>query len=152
MLDHGVVQQDDAPEALYRAPGNRFVAQFLGGQPLGTGLVRGSGAAARVQIGTLTLNTGQTDLTDGDEVEVFVMAESVRILENNEIAGTKTFAGILNSLDFFGPFARADVDAGGIRVPVTMLSHDAGRVTEGDQVRFEIAPEGLHAFAGERVA
>ena len=35
MLDHGVVQQDDSPEALYRAPGNRFVAQFLGGQSLG---------------------------------------------------------------------------------------------------------------------
>jgi len=152
MLDHGVVQQDGPPEALYWAPGNPFVAQFLGGQSLGTGHVRGGGATARVQIGTLTLDTGQTDLTDGDQVEVFVMAESVRILENDENAGTNSFTGILKSLDFFGPFARADVDAGGIRVPVTMLSHDAGRVAEGDQVRFVIAPEGLHAFAGQRVA
>ncbi|MFI5060111.1 MAG: ABC transporter ATP-binding protein [Actinomycetales bacterium] len=146
MLDHGVVQQNDTPESLYRAPENRFVAQFLGGQSLGTGTVRGTGSAARVQVGTLPFHTGQTNLTDGDTVDLLVMAESVRILEPGDTADLNAFTGSLRSLDFFGPFARAELDVDDIRVPVTMLSHDAERVTEGDVVRFAIAPEGLHAF------
>jgi ABC-type sugar transport system ATPase subunit len=34
VMDHGVLQQVGAPEALYRAPANRFVAGFIGGTPM----------------------------------------------------------------------------------------------------------------------
>ena len=149
MLDHGIVQQNDTPESLYRAPENPFVAQFLGGQSLGTGTVQGTGSAARIHLGPLTLSTGQTGLTDGDQVDVLVMSESVRILEPGQPGTDNTSTGTLTRLDFFGPFARAEIDAAGIRIPVTMLSHDAETVTEGDHVRFAIAPEGLHAFPRE---
>lgn len=152
MLDHGVVQQNDAPEALYRAPENRFVAQFLGGQLLGTGTVRGAGDTARVELGTLSLHTGQKNLAEGATVDVLVMAESVRILDPGDPLSTNAYTGTLRTLEFFGPFARAELDAGGMRIPVTMLSHDAERVTEGEHVRFAIAPGGLHAFVVDRVA
>ncbi len=150
MLDHGVVQQNDSPESLYRAPGNRFVAQFLGGQLLGTGTVAGSGASAAVRIGPLSLATAQDDLRDGDAVDVLVMAESVRILAPEETSTAETGTGTLRSVDFFGPFARAEILADELRVPVTMLSNDAEKLREGEEVRFAIAPEGLHAFASER--
>lgn len=152
MLDHGAVQQHDTPETLYRAPENRFVAQFLGGQSLGTGTVHRTGSTTRVRLGALILNTEQTDLVDGDEVDVLVMSESVRILEPDQTAAENTFTGTLSTLDFFGPFARAEIDADGTRIPITMLSHDAERAVEGERVRFAIAPEGLHAFTAERAA
>jgi ABC-type Fe3+/spermidine/putrescine transport system ATPase subunit len=151
MLDHGAVQQDGSPEAMYREPGNRFVAQFLGGQLLGGGVVHGSGDAARVDVGPLSARTAQGDLADGAAVDVLVMAESVRIVDGGaESAGA--FPGTLASLSFFGPFARAEIAAGDLTVPVTMLSQDAETLRVGDGVRFTIAPEGLHAFATEKVA
>jgi ABC-type spermidine/putrescine transport systems, ATPase components len=147
MLDNGVVQQNDSPESLYRTPENRFVAQFLGGRALGSGVVRGSGSAARVEMGSLSLTTAQAGLSDGMAVDVLVMAESVRILRSDESAGPNTFSGSLSSLDFFGPFARAEIDAAGVLVPATMLSQDAKPLREGSAVDFTISPEGLHAFA-----
>ncbi|GAA4481066.1 ABC transporter ATP-binding protein [Microbacterium panaciterrae] len=151
MLDHGVVQQNDTPESMYRAPGNRFVAQFLGGQLLGTGVVRGSGAAARVEIGGLTLASSQDDLLDGDPVEVLVMAERVRIVPAEAPAPAHAATGVLSTIDFYGPFARAEIAAGDLRIPVTMLSQEADALVAGRQVQFVIAPEGLHAFPDARV-
>jgi len=89
-------------------------------------------------------------LTNGDIVDVLVMPESVRIMQAGQSSNVNEFHGSLRSLDFFGPFARAEVEAGGVRIPITMLSHDAERVTEGELVRVAIAPEGLHAYVDER--
>ncbi|MGO4680236.1 ABC transporter ATP-binding protein [Microbacterium sp. 2MCAF23] len=150
MLDHGVVQQNDDPHSMYRAPENRFVAQFLGGQLLGTGIVRGSGPSAAVEIGGLLLTTSQDDLRDGDRVDLLVMAERVRILADDATSIDGSGVGNLGSIDFFGPFARAEIDAGDLRIPVTMLSHQAEALTAGSRVRFAIATEGVHAFASER--
>lgn len=152
MLDHGVVQQNDTPESMYRAPENRFVAQFLGGQLLGTGVVRSGGAGQQVEIGDLMLTTRQDDLQVGATVDVLVMAERVRILSADGPTQAGSGEGTLSALDFFGPFARAEIASGDLRVPVTMLSQEADRLTPGQRVAFTIAPEGLHAFATERVA
>ncbi|GAA2074767.1 ABC transporter ATP-binding protein [Pseudolysinimonas kribbensis] len=146
MLDRGAVQQDDSPEAMYREPGNRFVAQFLGGQLLGRGVVRASGGAPRVEVGSLSVRAAQDDLADGAAVDVLVMAESVRIVGDGS---ADAFPGTLASLSFFGPFARAEITAGELTVPVTMLSQEAEALRVGDGVRFTIAPEGLHAFASD---
>ena len=151
MLDHGIVQQNDTPESMYRAPENRFVAQFLGGQLLGTGVVRSGGTGQQVEIGDLMLTTRQDDLQVGATVDVLVMAERVRILSAGGPTPAGSGEGTLSALDFFGPFARAEIAAGDLRVPVTMLSQEADRLTPGQRVAFTIAPEGLHAFATERV-
>ncbi|WGD37221.1 ABC transporter ATP-binding protein [Lysinibacter sp. HNR] len=151
MLDEGAVQQHDTPEMLYREPQNRFVAQFLGGQLLGKGRVRGTGELARIEIGQLSLEASQHDLHDGQEVDVLVMAERVQILHPNDHSSTDAASGIIQTLDFFGPFARAEIDAHGLSVPVTMLSQEAEALAEGQRVQFIIAPAGLHAFAAHRV-
>jgi ABC-type Fe3+/spermidine/putrescine transport system ATPase subunit len=149
MLDHGAVQQNDTPHSMYRAPENRFVAQFLGGQLLGTGVVLGSGSSAAVEIGGLRLTTSQDDLRDGDRVDLLVMAERVRILADDAASTAGSAPGTVRSIDFFGPFARAEIVAGDLRIPVTMLSQEAEALTAGSRVRFTIAAEGLHAFASE---
>ncbi len=105
MLDRGVVQQNDSPESMYRAPGNRFVAQFLGGQLLGAGVVHGSGPSSMVEVGGLSLSTAQDDLHEGDRVDVLVMAERVRIVRDEAATSAGTASGVLSAIDFFGPFA-----------------------------------------------
>ncbi|WP_223691411.1 ABC transporter ATP-binding protein [Leifsonia poae] len=152
MLDRGVVQQNDSPESMYRAPGNRFVAQFLGGQLLGAGVVHGSGPSSMVEVGGLSLSTAQDDLHEGDRVDVLVMAERVRIVRDEAATSAGTASGVLSAIDFFGPFARAEIAVGELRVPVTMLSQEADALVAGQRVRFAISPEGLHAFVATKAA
>jgi ABC-type Fe3+/spermidine/putrescine transport system ATPase subunit len=152
MLDRGIVQQNTEPELMYRSPENAFVAQFLGGRPLGSGVVRGTGDRMRVEVGSLALRAITPGLADGDPVDVLVMSESVRILRDSEPGTAGTVTGELSSLDFFGPFARAEVSAGGVVVPLTMLSQASEGYRVGDTVRIDIAPKGVHAFAKASVA
>jgi ABC-type sugar transport system ATPase subunit len=59
IMDHGVVQQADAPLAIYQNPANRFVAGFIGSPPMN--FIRGrleEGVFHHAQ-GTLALNNGE---------------------------------------------------------------------------------------------
>ncbi|MFB9746829.1 TOBE domain-containing protein, partial [Leifsonia shinshuensis] len=105
-----------------------------------------------VEIGGLSLTTSQDDLRHGDRVDVLVMAERVRILPEDTATTAGSASGVLGALDFFGPFARAEILAGDLRIPVTMLSQAADALTPGQPVHFTIAPEGLHAFTQQHAA
>ncbi|PRY13611.1 ABC transporter ATP-binding protein [Kineococcus rhizosphaerae] len=143
LLDQGRVQQNATPEAVYRSPQNPFVAQFLGAHPLGRGTVQVAGPHSRIVLGDLDLPNPRHELPAGTEVEVLVMSEKVRVFPAAQ-AGTST--GRLDRVDFFGPIARAEIDANGVRVPVTMLSQDADDLGAGDRVWFSVAPAGVHVF------
>ena len=151
MLDHGVVQQNDTPESLYRAPENPFVAQFLGGQSLGYRNRSGHrqrrphpprparpehrpdrshATATRWTCWSCPRASASSNPTSrGAAQHVHRHADPARLLRPVR--------------------PRRDRRSRRLRIPVTMLSHDAETVTEGDAVRFAIAPEGLHAFPRE---
>src|SRR5581483_4223056 len=48
-LDHGVIQQVDTPQGLYRRPANTFVASFIGSPPMN--FVRGRLASGALELG-----------------------------------------------------------------------------------------------------
>jgi ABC-type Fe3+/spermidine/putrescine transport system ATPase subunit len=146
MLSGGRVQQHDDPERLYRAPQNPFVAQFLGARPLGPGVVHRGSVESVVRVGSLELPLSRTDLADGADVSVLVMAESVSLRQDSD-AG-RTYSGILRSIDFYGPFVRAEIDAHGTVVPVTMLSKGVELLTVGERISFSIDTQGVHVYGG----
>ncbi len=49
VLDHGAIQQVDAPQGLYNRPANTFVASFIGSPPMN--FVRGRLADRRIELG-----------------------------------------------------------------------------------------------------
>ncbi|MFD0481372.1 ABC transporter ATP-binding protein [Kineococcus sp. GCM10028916] len=149
LLDQGRVQQNEAPEALYRAPRNRFVAQFLGAHHVGCGTVRTDGLKTHVDLGGLVLPSARHDLVVGSAVDVLIMSEKVRVF-SAPTAGASV--GRLGPVDFFGPIARTEINAGETTIPVTMLSQDSEQLTTGADVWFTIAREGVHVFPTESSA
>jgi hypothetical protein len=99
-----------------------------------------------VRVGSLELPLSRTDLADGADVSVLVMAESVSLRQDSD-AG-RTYSGILRSIDFYGPFVRAEIDAHGTVVPVTMLSKGVELLTVGERISFSIDTQGVHVYGG----
>ncbi|MFJ8600722.1 ABC transporter ATP-binding protein [Streptomyces shenzhenensis] len=165
MLSHGRVQQFDTPETLYREPANGFVAGFLGAVPLGNGIIRKkdggtdtgkatdtatTAGSTEIEIDGTRLRLAASTLTDGTPAEAVVMAERVALTPASERPRNEDeHEGIVTSLDFYGPFARAEARLGSLTVPAMMLSQHAHSIEPEQRVWIRIAPGGLHAYAAQ---
>ena len=123
----GRVQQLDTPMALYRNPGNLFVAGFIGASNLLAGSVEG-GVFASANFGLIPGCGTPTGITAGHLV---VRPEDVRIVAPSDGAIT----GVVADVQFHGAASSVIVDAAGI-VPVTMTAMVTGMaaVRPGDHV------------------
>jgi ABC-type Fe3+/spermidine/putrescine transport system ATPase subunit len=153
MLSEGEVQQFDEPEVIYREPANGFVAGFLGAAPLGHGVVRRDANEAAIEIDGTRFALGVCGLPDGAAADAVVMAERVtftpapsRAREDGE------HEGVIASLDFYAPYARAEARLGRLAVPAMMLSQHATALKEGQRVWIRVAAGGMHAFAAGSAA
>jgi putative spermidine/putrescine transport system ATP-binding protein len=87
VMSDGAIQQTGDPVSLYRAPSNRFVANFIGLTSLLTGQIAEiRNADVEIRIGDIDLKgrTSQDDLASGSKAECAVRAEQVRILSSDE--------------------------------------------------------------------
>lgn len=77
VMDHGKIRQAGAPLDVYRAPSNRFVAEFLGGANLLDGqLVDGS----TIQIGTAPIRVSGSDgVASGAHATLCIRAEDIQL-------------------------------------------------------------------------
>jgi putative spermidine/putrescine transport system ATP-binding protein len=94
VMDGGRVQQRAAPVELYRRPGNRFVAGFIGVTNLLRGRVMAvSGGRAMVRVGEVSLSgrTSQGAELVGGEADLAIRAEQIRLGRRPEaLAGLDT--------------------------------------------------------------
>jgi ABC-type Fe3+/spermidine/putrescine transport system ATPase subunit len=147
MLSHGKVQQFDEPEALYREPANGFVADFLGAIPLGRGVMREDGT---VDIDGVRLTLAGSRPAAGSPADVVVMAECVTLTPAaSRPRGDDEHEAVVETLDFYGPYARARARLGSLAVPAMMLSQQARALEPGIRVWVRILSGGIHAFAAE---
>lgn len=83
VMDHGRLQQFAAPDVTYRAPGNAFVAGFLGVTNLLQGIVEDAEPGrAQVRVGAVVLparTDGAVVMAPGTTVDCALRAESIRI-------------------------------------------------------------------------
>jgi len=81
VMDDGVIQQSADPVSLYRQPGNRFVASFIGLTSLLKGtVVQVEGTSVKFNVeGTSLHGHASTTFQIGDSVEGAIRAEQVRI-------------------------------------------------------------------------
>jgi multiple sugar transport system ATP-binding protein len=144
LMNHGVIQQIDAPLAIYRRPANRFVASFIGSPTMnffageirdGAFVVAGDaarlplgGEAAGVAPGPAVLGVRPEDLTADADAIPFTTAE----IEVAEQMGHETLA---------------HVSVGGsshvVRVPGDRGASPGGRLSLG------VRRGGVHLFAAD---
>jgi ABC-type Fe3+/spermidine/putrescine transport system ATPase subunit len=150
MLSRGAVQQFDEPESLYREPANGFVADFLGAVPLGRGVIQQAAGAASISIDGIGFPLGTSKIANGSAASAVIMAERVSLVAASSRAqAADEYPARVSSLEFYGPFARAEASLASLTVPSMMLSQHALGLAPGDEVWMKIADGGVHAFAEE---
>lgn len=142
VMRNGAVEQADAPEALYRRPRNRFVAEFLGEINLLEGKIlesRENGPRAETPLGVLTLGEGAPPPSPGSRVTLGIRPEAIRL--GGPEAGPNVFRGVLRHSLYQGETARHELTSEGDGPPVVL------NVFELNPRRYARGETGIATFA-----
>jgi multiple sugar transport system ATP-binding protein len=148
LMKLGVLQQHDAPQALYNEPANRFVADFLGNPPI-------NNLHGTVEGGVFTLADGSASARldiarrapENSRVSLAIRAESVAPAQ----AGEDALPCTVESMYTMGKEELAYLQFGTARFRAYLSTEDG--VREGETVRVALKPRGVFLFdleTGER--
>ena len=153
VMSGGRICQIDTPEQLYRKPGARFVASFIGEGSLLRARLEGFNAElARVAIGNTTISVPAKPLdglSPGTMVDLFIRPEQLRVVPSGE-AGA--FAGTVAASIYQGGHIDLYIDApetAGARVLMRLNARD-GAVAWSNGAKIEIDIGGNDAVAFPR--
>jgi ABC-type sugar transport system ATPase subunit len=152
LMNHGVVQQVDAPMEIYRKPNNRFVASFIGSPAMNFipgnmhhGVFRyANGGDATNGTAVATYN----ELQMGDELPngpAFLGVRPEDLLVDND--GPQLGTVTLDVVEHMGHETIAHFALAGSE-HMARLAADT-RVQTGDQLALSIRPGGYHLFAAD---
>ena len=147
VMNAGRIVQQGTPAAIYHAPDNAFVADFIGGANLVAGTVVEAAAGRAVlecPLGRLAA-TGADDLRVGDPASLCIRAEHVAI-GDGAAAGAASFAGRIDHVVFRGDTNTivATVDGWAIEARV---DHDVA-LAPGDTVSISLPEQHLRIVHG----
>jgi iron(III) transport system ATP-binding protein len=139
VMSAGEVQQIGTPEEIYRHPGNRFVAEFVGRVNLIEGLVSGSeGGGVVVDVDSSHRLTVHDGAGASGNVTVAIRPEAVSVMraDDNSVNGTNTWEADVTTVAFLGDHYEYEVNAGSLALTV-----QSSRRVEGDRIRLHIPPD-----------
>lgn len=126
VLQHGRVEQLDAPVELYEHPRSLFVARFIGTNNLFLGVVSAGG----VQVDTIGwLPASETTLAPGDAAYLGIRPEHLDVVDDGAMLG-----GEVIDTQFYGGLSSLAVAVAGRREPVVVTQQGVTRVTRGTTV------------------
>jgi iron(III) transport system ATP-binding protein len=133
VMNAGSVLQAGAPEDIYRRPATRFVAEFLGHCNVLAARaisVTSRGAELVLHANGHPISVSGADLAAGDEVQLAVRPEAVRLTSRELPAGGKaggnTYPAELRSVSFLGDHYQYELGIGGLALTVTDTRSFAG--------------------------
>lgn len=162
VMDHGEIQQDAAPSAMYRTPENPFVANFIGVTNAFDGKLASSNGSSVVgefmgQTLSGVLRSAVTDLTAGAPIKGGVRAEQIRIapkgaaLDDVEVQ----FEGTVVDVIFEGERLLYEIKVPALgEEPIRIFHHDQNDFSAheiGQAVQIGWKSRDLHVFvAGQQ--
>ena len=149
VMNQGVIDQVGVPLEIYRLPTTSFVADFVGSMTFLNAEVSG---ADRLRVGTLEICCADAGrFTHGTPVRLGLRPEEVRV-RNLDSSTPNVIDATVTSLDFLGPFCRAQLKPAGAP-DVTILAdfsanlmRDLG-VSQGQKLTIALPPDSLRVFA-----
>ncbi len=142
VMDHGIVEQEGAPEEVYREPASRFVANFLGQSNILAAEVESVGAGTA----TVRLSNGArlgvahgAGAAPGQKVEAVIRAHRVTV-GPPATGGGNVFAGKVESLSYLGGTCAYFIDVDGLRFQA-INAVERKMFREGDRVSLTISPD-----------
>jgi len=140
VMNHGLIEQNGTPEAVYRTPASKFVASFLGQSNLMTGTI----AAAQDGKAKITLDNGSSieaaapaSAKKGGKVTVVVRAQRLEV--GKTTAAPNRLKGKIAATSYLGGSAIYAIDAEGLRLQANSII-DSHVFREGDAVDIGFFP------------
>jgi len=132
VMHDGRVEQVATPEAVYRDPASRFVAEFVGDNNLFDGAVTDDGAGVAVDGATLPLPEG-ADRRPGEPLTLAVRPEAIAVGDDASDPPGTTLAATVETVEFLGDAYRVHCRWNGRRVEskTTAASPPSGEVSLG---------------------
>ena len=148
VMDHGTILQIATPREIYRRPGTRFVAEFLGQCNVLSGELIGSdGEMAEVALDGAghVLEVPRPDARVGDRIEIVVRPEDIAVSDDGRTAaGTNTYPVKVVSTSFLGDHVVYGFDLAG-----TTLTATSPREITAAEAIVHIPPAACHAIPEE---
>ena len=137
VMDHGRVAQVDTPEAIYRRPATRFVADFIRAMNAVKGTVR---------AGNFECQAGRVPLPDrrGEgPIEILFRPEDVTVVDGD----AHELSGKVAALFFLGDRLRLFVEIGGPQ-PLVVETSSRREFRRGEEVGLRVDPRGVLVLPG----
>jgi len=139
VIDKGRISQIGTPHELYRRPGNRFVAEFIGeANFLPARLEAMEDGHAKIAIGPQQMQVVSPPLQAG-AVTVLARPEAIRIRTHGE-----GLAGTIQKVSYLGSSADYTVETELGPVLITDYEMQGGVLAAGTAVRLEFLPHGVY--------
>jgi iron(III) transport system ATP-binding protein len=139
VMDKGKISQVGSPDELYRRPGNRFVAEFIGeANFLPARLESLADGQGQVCLGPQRLSVASPKLVPGP-VTVLARPEAIRIRTQGE-----GLRGTIQKVSYLGSSADYTVETELGPVLITDYEMHGGVLAAGTSVRLEFLPHGVY--------
>ena len=145
VFDHGRIEQIGAPEELYEAPANRFVAGFIGAPAMNfidAAVEATDGGEPQVRFGDVSLPAGRLRDAAPGPVTLGVRPEHLSIVP----AAESDFFGRVEIVEKLGAESLAYLQTEFSAEPVTIRLSEERGVQPGDEVPVRVARERFHLF------
>ncbi len=143
VIDKGRISQMGSPDELYRRPGNRFVAEFIGeANFLPARLDAMEDGHARIALGPQRLQVTSPPLQPGP-VTVLARPEAIRVRRQGE-----GLAGTIQKVSYLGSSADYTVETELGPVLITDYEMQGGVIPAGTVVRLEFLAHGVYPLPG----
>lgn len=148
VMSHGVVDQFDAPLAIYQRPVTAFVAGFIGISSRLPGAVADS-AKGLVRVAGQTMESeAARKMADGAPVTVYLRPEDVTLLPPAKANGSR-WRGTVRAHTFMGAMTRVQVALGDeAGVLADLNTADASTMPPGSEVAVDWAGARAHILPG----
>jgi len=156
VMNEGVIQQTGAPLALYREPGNLFVAGFLGSPPMN--FIRGKLRDAPEALVFKETGDGVIEIKFADrpeakpfagrEIIAGIRAEDIKIVTGAARPGVPRYRSLLDVVEVTGAEAHLHLETGAHSL-IGRMETAIGNDEAGHRVQFEIDPARVHLFDPE---
>ncbi len=148
VMNHGVIEQINTPNQVYRKPATAFVADFVGSMTFFDATITETKA---LRVDGLELKCGAHPFAAGTAVRVGFRPEEVQVRNVTANAANRIVTHV-TSLDFLGSFCRAKLKPQSVSNITILADFSANlmrdlNVAEGQEMIVALPPESLHIFA-----
>ncbi len=145
IMNHGVIEQVGEPSAVFRKPGNKFVADFLGAANLFPGHAERAGGISSIDIGGVTI---ESSVAISGKVYASIRPEDILISHKAlSSSAVNCFHGLIRKVEDHGSILQITVDAGvDFIASITRRSFTDMSLEKGSPVYLTFKATEVHAF------